>query len=220
MSSEAERRFRADLLEWGKENRREYPWRESNRTLYEVFVAEFFLTQTPADNVAGAYPKFLERFPTLDAVAEASKDELVKAIEPLGFQNMRAGALKQIASTHGYLPTEPESLMELPRVGRYVANATLCFAYDDRLPVLDRNVERVYSRVFRDAWPETEADQLTFTQRLVPDEARAYNLVLLDFGALVCQPEPLCEQCFANEYCIYFRESVERAKCYNAVNRT
>lgn len=206
MLSEAERRFQADLLEWGEENRREYPWREPDRTLYEVFIAEFFLTQTPANNVAAVFPKFLERFPTLDAISEVSEDELVKVIEPLGFQNMRAGALKQIALIHDHLPTEPEPLMELPRVGQYVANATLCFARGERLPVLDRNVERVYSRVFRDTWPETEADKLTFTQRLVPDKARAYNLALLDFGALVCQTEPLCEQCFANEYCIYFQE--------------
>ena len=129
-----------------------------DRTLYEVFVAEFFLTQTPADNVATVYPKFLERFPELDAIAETSEEVLVEVIKPLGFQNMRAGALKQIASAHDHLPTKPEPLMELPRVGRYVANATLCFARNDRLPVLDRNVERVYSRVFRDAWPETEAD--------------------------------------------------------------
>ena len=210
MLTEAERRFRANLLEWGTENRREYPWREPDRTLYEVFVAEFFLTQTPADNVAAVYPKFLERFPTLDGISEASEDELVEAIEPLGFQNMRAEALGQIASTHGHLPTEPELLMKLPRVGQYVANATLCFARGDRLPVLDRNVERVYSRVFRNTWPETEADQMTFTQRLVPDEARAYNLALLDFGALVCQNEPLCGQCFANEYCVHFQKSVRR----------
>jgi A/G-specific adenine glycosylase len=121
---------------------------------------------------------------------------------------MRAEALKRIASTHDCLPTDPESLMKLPRVGQYVSNATLCFARGDRLPVLDRNVERVYSRVFRNTWPETETDQLAFTQRLVPDEARAYNLALLDFGALVCQNEPLCEQCFANECCVYFQESV------------
>ncbi|AGB17586.1 A/G-specific DNA glycosylase [Halovivax ruber XH-70] len=209
MTSETERRFRNDLLEWGRKNRREYSWREPDRTLYEVFVAEFFLTQTPADNVETVYSEFLGQFPSLDEIVEASEDELAEAIEPLGFQNMRASALKQIASSHDHLPTEPELLMELPRVGRYVANATLCFARGDRLPVLDRNVERVYSRVFRDTWPESEAEQFAFTERLVPDEARAYNLALLDFGALICQTEPLCEQCFANEYCIYFRELEE-----------
>lgn len=97
MLSEAERRFRTNLVEWGQENHCEYPRRESNRTLYEVFVAEFFLTQTPADNVAAVYPSFLERFPTLDAISEANEDELVKLIEPLGFKNMRSAALKQIA---------------------------------------------------------------------------------------------------------------------------
>ena len=175
-----------------------------------MFVAEFFLTQTPADNVAAVYPMFLEQYPMLADIAEASEDELTEAIEPLGFHNIRAEALKRIVLTHDCLPSNPESLMKLPRVGQYVANATLCFARGDRLPVLDRNVERVYSRVFRNTWPETKADQMTFTQRLVPDEARAYNLALLDFGALVCQDEPLCEQCFANEYCVYFQDSVRR----------
>lgn len=63
MSSEVERQFRSDLLEWGQQNRRDYAWCESDRTLYEVFVAEFFLTQTPADNVVAVYPTFLEQFP-------------------------------------------------------------------------------------------------------------------------------------------------------------
>lgn len=211
MLSETEYRFQEDLFKWGQEHLREYPWRESDRTLYEVFIAEFFLTQTPADNVAAVYPRFLRRFPTLDVIARADEDELVDAIEPLGFQNMRARALKQIASTHDCLPTEPELLEELPRVGRYVANATLCIAKGDQLPILDRNVKRVYNRVFRNRWPETDSDQLAFTERLVPHEARSYNLALLDFGALVCQTEPLCEQCFANEYCVYFQESTQRA---------
>jgi len=180
---------------------------ESNRTLYEVFVAEFFLTQTPADNVAAVYPRFMERFPTLDAIAKTSENDLVEAIEPPGFQNMRAGALKQIASKHDHIPTEPESLMELLRVGgtwrtpRCASPVVIVCQYST-------GTLRVYSRVFRDTWPETEGDQLAFTKRLVPDEARAYNLALLDLGALVCQKEPLCEQCFAREYCVYFQESV------------
>lgn len=76
---------------------------------------------------------------------------------------------------------------EFPRVDRYIVDTMLCFARGDRFPVLDPNVARVYSRVFRDIWPEMEEDQLTFTQRLVPDEAYVYNLALLDSGALSCQ---------------------------------
>jgi len=64
----------------------------------------------------------------------------------------------------------------------------------------------VYSRVFRDKWPKSESSQFQFTKRLLPDEPRAYNLSLLDFGALICQAEPLCGQCFADEYCIYAQE--------------
>jgi len=79
-----------------------------------VFAAEFFLTQTPADNVAAVYPRFLERFPTLDAIAEANEDDLVVVIDVLGFQNMCSVALKQIASTNDQLPDEPKPLMELP----------------------------------------------------------------------------------------------------------
>ncbi len=98
MLSEAERRFRRNLLEWEQENRREYPWRESNRTLYEVFVAEFFLTQTLADNVATVYSTLLERFPTLNAIAEVSEEELVEVIESR-IPKFACRSTKQIASS-------------------------------------------------------------------------------------------------------------------------
>ncbi len=196
--------FRSSLLEWSTENLREFPWREPQRSLYEVFVAEFFLTQTPAENVSSVYPTFLEKFPSLEAIQEANKEDLVDVIEPLGFYNMRSEALQSIADENDTLPVTVEGLTELQRVGSYVANATLCFAQDESLPVLDRNVERVYSRVFGDEWPESPQEQLEFAERLVPkDEARTYNLALLDFGASICRPEPPCEECFAAGYCAY-----------------
>lgn len=199
-------RFRSDLLSWSRENYRDFEWREPDRSLYEVFVAEFFLTQTPAENVATVYPKFLEQFPSLADIEAASRDDLIDVIEPLGFYNMRSEALKQIADENENLPETPEGLIELPRVGRYVANATLCFSRGEPLPILDRNIERVYSRVFESEWPETDSEKLRFTRQFVPDEqARRYNLALLDFGAALCRPEPLCDQCFANSYCGYYR---------------
>lgn len=204
MTTEKEARFRASLLEWSTQNLRDFAWREPNRSLYEVFVAEFFLTQTPAENVASVYPTFLERFPSLDAIEEATRDELVEIIEPLGFYNIRADALKTIAAEYDSLPDEPDELSDLQRVGQYVANATLCFAHREPLPVLDRNVERIYGRMFGEEWPDSPSDQLQFATRLVPkDDARAYNLALLDFGASVCQPDPLCQRCFASGYCKY-----------------
>jgi len=205
MDYSREKHFRSGLMEWAEGNLRDFAWRETDRSLYEVFVAEFFLTQTPAGNVAEVYPEFLERFPDLRAIDAATEDEIVAVIEPLGFYNMRSEALKSIAAERSDLPEDVKELTELPRVGHYVANATLCFSRGRRLPILDRNVERVYSRVFGTNWPETRSEQIAFAERLLPsDDPRTYNLALLDFAAAICQPNPLCEQCFANDYCEYY----------------
>lgn len=206
-------RFREALLGWGEENRREYPWREPDRSFYEVFIAEFFLTQTPADNVARVYPSFLKRFPSLLAVREADPTKLKATIEPLGFQRMRTEALTEIAADHDTLPRRRDDLVDLHRVGDYVADATLCFACERPLPIVDRNVVRTYERVFGPMFPDSPSERRAFAERMVPDdgrEARLYNLSLLDFGALVCQKlDPRCELCFASEYCRYDQSTGE-----------
>jgi A/G-specific adenine glycosylase len=201
-------KFRRTLLRWAEENQREYPWRDRGRSFYEVFVAEFFLTQTPADNVAGVYPEFLEKYPSLTAVDEADPVEIEATIEPLGFQRMRTEALTAIAEQYHSLPREREILTDLPRIGPYVADATLCFALDRRLPIVDRNVVRVYDRLFGPEFPESDRERREFAKRMLPDgeeETRRYNLGLLDFGALVCEKQdPKCRECFASGYCRYY----------------
>lgn len=205
MSHSREEQFRSALLEWAEGNLRDFAWRDTDRSLYEVFVAEFFLTQTPAENVSGVYPKFLEQFPDLQTIDRATKEEIVAVIEPLGFYNMRAEALKTIAAERSELPETVDELTELPRVGHYVANATLCFSRGEPLPIFDRNVERVYSRVFATEWPGAESEQISFAEKLLAeDDPRTYNLALLDFAAAICRPSPLCDQCFANDYCEYY----------------
>lgn len=207
MDRKTVRRFRNDLFTWADENLREYPWRDTDATFYEVFVAEFFLTQTPADNVGRLFPEFVERYPSLAAIKEADEETLAAAIEPIGFYNMRAASLKQIAEEYDSLPRDPDKLMELPRVGPYVANATVCFACGEPLPVLDRNVERIYGRVFGEWWPDTLSAQEALARNLVPEDgARTYNLALLDFGAAVCTADPQCEICFAPDYCTYYAD--------------
>jgi A/G-specific adenine glycosylase len=194
-------------LAWAEENLRSFPWRSPGASLYEVFVAEFFLTQTPAENVAEVYPEFLERFPSLGAIRDTPESELVAIIEPLGFHNMRAEALKRIGTEYESLPETSEALQDLPRVGPYVANASLCFALERPLPILDRNVVRVYERAFGDGFPSKEREQVEFAERVLPEsgaEARTYNLALLDFGAEVCRKsDPQCDGCFASPSCVY-----------------
>lgn len=205
MQSEVVDRFRRELLAWAEENARQYPWREDDATLYEVFVAEFFLTQTPAENVAAVYPEFLARFPDLGAIAETTEEALTDVIEPLGFYNMRAAALKSIAESRSALPRTVDELVELERVGPYVAHATLCFALQEPLPIVDRNVDRVYARLLGEDWPDRESEQWEVAGEIVPeDDARRYNLALLDFGAAICTPEPRCSECFASSYCSFY----------------
>lgn len=209
MSGDRREQFRRDLLHWAEDNLRVYPWREPDASLYEVFIAEFFLTQTPADNVDNVYPDFLERFPSLNTIETADRDEVEEVIEPLGFHKMRSEALTKIASRYTSLPDTEAELLELPRVGPYVANATLCFALGRPRPILDRNVVRVYDRVFTSEFPDSEAEQQVFTEQMLPEaglEARTYNLALLDFGAMICvSGDPRCEACFASDYCEYYQ---------------
>jgi A/G-specific adenine glycosylase len=207
---ERARTFRRELLEWSVENERPYPWRDPERTLYEVFVAEFLLIQTPADNVAELYPDFLSRFPTLESIRGVPEAELAAVLEPVGFHNMRAEALAEIAAAYDELPADADELRELPRVGEYVANATLCFAREHPLPIVDRNVERVYERYFGDAYLEYDGSPLAFAEAMLPADSsavRRYNLALLDLGGVVCRKrDPDCPDCPVGEHCRYFSD--------------
>lgn len=197
------------MIEWFSVNGREYPWRDRDASLYEVFVAEFFLTQTPAENVFSVYPGFVERFHSLEAISDTKEETLEAAIRPLGFQRMRASALTEIAAEYDSLPRDTETLQTLPRVGPYVANATLCFALDQCLPILDRNVRRVYERVLSELYPRAGSEEeAALASRLLPSEgrtARKYNLALLDLGAAICtKSDPLCEECPLSAQCDYY----------------
>jgi len=210
MLPESAESFRASLLKWSENNLRKFPWREPDADLYEVFIAELFLTQTPAENVAEHYPHFLEEYPDLSSLELATEKELADVIRPLGFQNRRSSALSSIGNSIGEMPRDPDGLMDLPRVGRYIANATLCFALDRSIPILDRNVERIYGRVFREDWPSSPSERWEFTKRMLPEDgaqARQYNLALLDFGSILCKPRsPDCGNCWAREMCTAFQE--------------
>lgn len=199
--------FRQEIHVWGGDNLRQFPWREEDANFYEVFIAEFFLTQTPAENVARVYPEFLVRYPSLEAIRHSNVGSLAESIEPLWFHNMRSEALHSISLNYDKIPTDPDELRTLPRVGDYVANATACFALESPTTVLDRNVKRIYSRVFADEWLEQRTEQEKFASRLLPEsEARMYNLALIDSGAKVCTPSPHCSECFENDYCTYYQE--------------
>jgi len=204
-------RFRDDLLDWSEGNLRSFPWREDDATPYEVLIAEIMLKQTRSPTVHEIYVEFLEEFPTVEALAEAERDELIDIIQPLGLYNYRADAFMEIAerSVDGGIPESAEELSDFPQVGPYVLNATLCFGFGEELPILDTNVERIYTRVFEeDGVGEVDDDELwELAERMLPKgQARRYNLALLDFGYSICtHSSPSCETCFASGYCDYYQ---------------
>lgn len=217
VSQETIERFREDLLGWSESNLREFPWRDPERSPYEVMIAEILLQRTRADNVVPIYEEFLKRYPDFDALTRSSTEEVAELLQPLGLQNRRAESLLDIASQIDgtAIPETREELMELPHVGLYVSGATLSFGFDRPAAIVDSNVMRVYERVFDIEEKRPRNDELwAFAERVLPDDHhRQYNLAILDFGALICTASsPRCEECFARSYCSFYQDGKEQPR--------
>ena len=217
--------FPGDLLDWADEHGRTFPWSNPDLTAFQMLIAELLLVRTRAENVAPVFEEVIERYPTPEALAAANPEELADLLQPLGLQNKRSQSLRAVAREvheRGGVPIDPDELRELPSLGRYTANATLCFAYQERLPIVDVNVARIYARLFKDLPPADEAHPddsevwATIWERaatlLDEERPRDYNRALLDFGAKVCTaPTPACEECFATEYCHYYQTEQDQS---------
>lgn len=211
--------FQSDLLEWGQDNQRAFPWRNTSTTPYEFLVLELLLVKTVTKMVPPVYTELVETYPDLESLQQANKEDLVEILEPIGFHEGRAEALLEIADTLADtgVPAEKDRLMELPWVGEYVADAVLCFQFGKPQPMVDTNVVRIYSRLFagRDTELSEEEVQELAEEMLHQDRPKEFNYALLDFGAQVCRgtrrQKPRCEECFAQDYCEYYQELDNRA---------
>ena len=210
------RRVHAGLLRWYQEHGRRLPWRQT-RDPYAILVAEMMLQQTQVDRVRPKYAAFLAAFPTIAALAAASRGEVIRQWAGLGY-NRRAVHLhriaQQVVADHdGKLPTDPVILRTLPGIGRYTAAAVACFAAEAPVAVLDTNVRRVLGRVFLDAWlgddelvetPSERTGWLLAEAALPHRDAYAWNQALMDLGATVCTAaRPACRVCPLAQMCTY-----------------
>jgi A/G-specific adenine glycosylase len=196
-------RIVARLLEWYRVHKRDLPWRGASP--YAVWVSEIMLQQTQVATVIPFYLRFLERFPTVEALAAAPIEEVLKYWAGLGYyaraRNLHRAAQKVVAEFGGRVPETPEAIESLPGIGRYTAGAILSMAYNRPRPLVDANVIRVLSRVFGlRGDPKSGANQAalwSLAEQLVPEEAPGdFNQGLMELGALVCEPaEPKCERC-------------------------
>lgn len=207
--------FRETLQSWAEENLRDFPWRE-DATPYQVLVAEVLLQQTIASKVEPVYEEFVERYPEPEDLLDVDPDELAELLDPLGLQNVRAKALvdnaEEIADRG--VPRDVEELQDLSYVGRYGANATLCFGFGERRPIVDANVVRLYGRFFGKDFDGAQDDAAwEFAEEVLPDEdVQRYNLALLDFAADTCTARsPTCDRCAFQDACqFYAQEGGER----------
>jgi A/G-specific adenine glycosylase len=201
------------VLAWFGRAGRDLPWR-ATRDPYRVLVAEVLAQQTQAARAAAAWPRFLERFPDVEALAAASPAEVLRAWQGLGY-NRRALALRRTAIAvegRGGWPDTVEELAALPGVGPYTARAVACFALGLRVAPVDTNVARVLARSLAGTDPAEltpAARQRLADQALPPPDggpaapgaadpsgrAWAWSSALMDVGALHCRPRPRCGGC-------------------------
>ncbi|ABA58725.1 A/G-specific DNA-adenine glycosylase [Nitrosococcus oceani ATCC 19707] len=203
--------FSQRLLTWfDAYGRKDLPWQQ-NPTLYRVWVSEIMLQQTQVATVIPYYQRFIERFPSLPALAHASVDEILGLWAGLGYY-ARARRLHQAAriawETHGgELPATLEALMELPGIGRSTGGAILALALGQRYPILDGNVKRVLTRQEAiEHWPGQPKVEKQLWQRaatLLPRTRLAdYTQAIMDLGATVCtRHRPHCPSCPVKKTC-------------------
>ncbi len=214
-------RAAAPLLRWYRENARALPWRQ-NQDPYRVWVSEIMLQQTRVEAVLPYYERFLRELPTVQALAAAPEDRLLKLWEGLGYYS-RARNLQKAArelAARGGFPHTARELRELPGIGDYTAGAVASIAFGEPEPAVDGNALRVRARLFADPAPidapETKrraaAELRAVLETLPRADVGAFNQALMDLGASVCVPNgaPLCGSCPIAAQCEARRRGVER----------
>jgi A/G-specific adenine glycosylase len=200
------------LFAWYRPRARRYPWRRQKPDPYRVLVSEVMLQQTQAGRVVPAYEEFLLRFPTVRALAEAERADVLRAWNGLGY-NRRAVALSEaargiVAENGGKVPRHREELMLLSGVGSYTAAAIASIAFGEPVPALDTNVRRVVARRSLGAEPHEVSPTVlrrTAERWIDPRRPGAWNQAVMDLGREVCRPVPACDRCPVAAGCRYRR---------------
>lgn len=192
------------LLEWYDQNARTMPWRGIHDP-YKTWISEIMLQQTRVETVIPYYEKFLDRFPTIQDLAAAQEQEVLKTWEGLGYysraRNLLKGAKQVMEEYDGILPKDPAHLRKISGIGPYTAGAIASIAYDVPVPAVDGNVVRVFSRLFgireNTDFPEIRQKIEFLSSEAVPTiRAGDYNQAVMDLGATICIPgTPDCERC-------------------------
>ena len=205
--------FRKQLIDWYSAEKRILPWRETTDP-YKIWVSEIMLQQTRVDTVIPYYNRFIEAFPSMEELAYAEEESLLKLWEGLGYysraRNLQAGVREVIENYNSTVPSSREEISSLKGVGPYTAGAVLSIAYGRPEHAVDGNVMRVLSRVLliKEDIAKPKARKI-FEQAVMeiidPDDPSSFNQGLMELGALICTPTtPKCLLCPVRENCAAF----------------
>lgn len=191
--------FREIILDWydGQEADHEFPWRETGEP-YHIWISEIMLQQTRTDTVIPYFERFVQAFPTIQDLAEASEDEVLKMWEGLGYysraRNLKEAAIQIVLHHDGIFPDTPKEMIKLKGIGPYTAGAISSIAFQLPIPAIDGNLMRVFSRLF-----EIDLDIMKAKNRKVfetvglylidPERPGDFNQALMDLGRTICTPK-------------------------------
>ena len=210
--------FQHDLISWYLLEKRDLPWRK-DQDPYKIWVSEIMLQQTRVDTVIPYFNAFIEKFPTIDSLANADEEEVLKAWEGLGYysrvRNLHS-AVKEVSESYaGIVPNNPEEISKLKGVGPYTKGAILSIAYNIPEPAVDGNVMRVFSRILS-IWEDIAKPRArkifeeAVYQLISKEDPSSFNQAVMELGALICTPtSPSCLLCPVREHCSAFAEGLQ-----------
>ncbi len=200
-----------NLLKWYEKNKRDLPWRKTKNP-YLIWISEIILQQTRIDQGTSYYIRFVDRFPDVATLANASEDEVLKYWQGLGYysraRNLHASAKFIQHRLNGVFPKEYDQIFKLKGIGSYTAAAISSIAFNEPYPVIDGNVNRVISRFFGIEKAINTAEGATEIKEklnllFIKEDAGDFNQALMELGALVCKPSsPVCHECALNNKCV------------------
>jgi A/G-specific adenine glycosylase len=216
--------FAVQLVRWQRRHGRHgLPWQQPPLDIYRVWISEIMLQQTQVQTVIPYYQRFMQRFPTLEALASAALSDVLALWSGLGYyrraRHLHACAQAVMTEHGGAFPKRAEALAKLPGIGPSTAAAIASLVFHERVAILDGNVKRGLARLTcaQAPWasPALESELGDHALMLLPQDTAlmpAYTQAMMDLGATICRPrEPLCDACPVSMHCLaHARQQVDR----------
>ncbi len=204
-----------NILQWYQKNKRDLPWRVTNNP-YFIWLSEIILQQTQVIQGLNYYHKFIENFPTINLLASAKEEDVLKLWQGLGYysraRNLHKAAQTIVNDYNGVFPSTYNDVLKLSGVGPYTASAITSMAYELPYPVLDGNVYRFIARLYNIDLPINQpktytAFQQILSEMMVNQKPSIFNNAMMEMGATVCKPvQPLCQNCPVLSFCEAYKK--------------